>query len=63
MSSWGHYCQIYNLGHRAIADLLRGPVIIEEKIDGSQFSFGLFTSPDDSGTIGEIMTDKRYANN
>ena len=33
------YPSIYNLGHSAIADLLNGPVIVEEKIDGSQFSF------------------------
>ena len=35
------YPQIYNLGHAAIADLLKTPVIVEEKIDGSQFSFYL----------------------
>lgn len=33
------YPTIYNLGHRAIVDLLKGPVIVEEKIDGSQISF------------------------
>lgn len=33
------YPSIYNLGHAQIADLLKGPVIVEEKIDGSQFSF------------------------
>ncbi|MBU6231570.1 hypothetical protein KGP36_02785 [Patescibacteria group bacterium] len=33
------YPSIYNLGHAAIVDLLKGPVIVEEKIDGSQFSF------------------------
>lgn len=33
------YSSIYNLGHAAIADLLKGPVIVEEKVDGSQFSF------------------------
>lgn len=35
------YASIYNLGHSAIADLLNGDVIVEEKVDGSQFSFGL----------------------
>ena len=34
------YPSIYNLGHAAIATLLHGPVIVEEKIDGSQISFG-----------------------
>jgi hypothetical protein len=37
--SWHSYPSIYALGHRAIADLLNGPVLVEEKIDGSQFSF------------------------
>jgi len=32
------YSTIYALGHRAIADLLTGPVVVEEKVDGSQFS-------------------------
>lgn len=41
MESWHSYPSIYNLGHRYIADLLTVPVIVEEKIDGSQFSFGL----------------------
>ena len=40
--SWGSYPSVYALGHKAIADLLLDPVIIEEKIDGSQFSFGRF---------------------
>lgn len=35
------YPSIYNLGHAAIADLLKHPVIVEEKVDGSQISFGL----------------------
>lgn len=35
------YPTVYALGHRAIADILGGPVIVEEKIDGSQFSFGI----------------------
>jgi hypothetical protein len=35
------YPSVYNLGHAAIADLLKGPVIVEEKIDGSQISFCL----------------------
>lgn len=33
------YPKVYALGHAAIADLLYGPVVVEEKIDGSQFSF------------------------
>jgi hypothetical protein len=30
------------MGHKAIADLLKGEVNAEEKVDGSQFSFGVF---------------------
>lgn len=35
------YPKIYNLGHAAITELLFDDVVIEEKIDGSQFSFGI----------------------
>lgn len=41
MDSWHSYPSIYNMGHRAIAELLNGTVLVEEKIDGSQFSFGI----------------------
>jgi len=41
MGSWQSYPSIYNLGHRAIKDLLLVPHYVEEKVDGSQFSFGL----------------------
>jgi hypothetical protein len=41
MNSWHSYPSIYALGHRAIADLLTGDVLVEEKVDGSQFSFGV----------------------
>ena len=35
----GSYPQVFNIGHRAIADLFLDPVLVQEKIDGSQFSF------------------------
>jgi len=35
------YGKIYNLGHKAVETLLDGEVVCEEKVDGSQFSFGL----------------------
>ena len=35
------------MGHKAIAELLKGPVYVEEKVDGSQFSFGV----DENGEI------------
>lgn len=35
------YPSLYQIGHRALAELLLGPVLIEEKVDGSQISFGV----------------------
>ena len=49
-SSWHTYPSIYSLGHQAIAELLRGEVMVEEKVDGSQFSFGMFV-PEPFGQI------------
>ena len=43
------YPSIYNLGHKAVAEIFADPVLVQEKVDGSQFSFGLYgptTSPD-----------------
>lgn len=45
-SSWGSYPSIHNLGNAAIRDLLTVPCYVEEKVDGSQFSFGVFDDPD-----------------
>lgn len=47
MSNPNSYPSIYNLGHAAISNLLMGPVYVQEKVDGSQFSFTL-------GQDGEI---------
>jgi hypothetical protein len=35
------YPKVWNLGHPHISELLLDPVIIQEKIDGSQISFGM----------------------
>jgi hypothetical protein len=35
------YSSIFALGHREVADLLSGPVLVEEKVDGSQITFGV----------------------
>lgn len=40
--SWHSYPSIYALGHRGVANLFDGDVVVEEKVDGSQFSFGVF---------------------
>ncbi|KKK74322.1 hypothetical protein LCGC14_2884940 [marine sediment metagenome] len=36
------YPSVFALGHSAIADILDGDVLVEEKVDGSQFSFANF---------------------
>lgn len=33
--------KVYNIGHPYLADLFDGPVLVQEKVDGSQFSFGV----------------------
>jgi hypothetical protein len=40
--SWHSYPSTFALGHKAVTDLLLDDVLVEEKVDGSQFSFGLF---------------------
>lgn len=40
--SWSSYPKVWNLGHAAVEELFNDEVIVEEKIDGSQFSFGVF---------------------
>jgi len=41
MGSYNSYPKVYALGHAAIRDMFLDPVLVEEKVDGSQFSFGL----------------------
>ena len=42
LSSWHSYASIFNLGHAAVRALNDVPIYMEEKVDGSQFSFGIF---------------------
>ena len=42
MTSWNAYPKVSTLGHPSNKDLLDGPVVIQEKVDGSQLSFGIF---------------------
>lgn len=37
----GSYPSVFQIGHKMIEGLFSGPVVVEEKCDGSQFSFGL----------------------
>ncbi len=41
-TSWASYPRVRALGHPEIAGLLDDNVVVEEKIDGSQFQFGVF---------------------
>lgn len=53
------YPSIYAVGHRLIENLFTGNVVVEEKVDGSQFSFGV----DENGVLvcrskgAEILPD------
>lgn len=57
-TSWHTYPSIFNMGHRYIKDLLTSPVLVEEKVDGSQFSFGRFLAPAGAGP-DERVTETR----
>lgn len=37
----GSYPTVFAIGHKMIEGLFAGPVVVEEKVDGSQFSFGV----------------------
>ncbi len=41
-TSWHSYPSIFNVGHKILkdADFFSAPVLVQEKVDGSQFSFG-----------------------
>ena len=40
-NSWHSYPSVYALGHKALDQLFEGPVLVEEKIDGSQYSMAV----------------------
>jgi len=42
MSSYHSYPKVFALGHAMIKNIFMDNVIVQEKIDGSQFSFGVF---------------------
>lgn len=41
-TSWHSYPKVWAIGHGYLSELFFDEVIVEEKLDGSQFSFGLF---------------------
>lgn len=55
MSSWHSYPSIFALGHRALENLFANPVLVEEKVDGSQFSFGRFNGELKVRSKGKVM--------
>jgi hypothetical protein len=55
-TSWHSYPSIYNVGHRAVMELLRASdLLVEEKVDGSQFSFGRFGDELRIRSKGQVM--------
>lgn len=42
MTSWNSYPKVLNLGHAHLRGIFADPVLVEEKCDGSQLSFGRF---------------------
>lgn len=50
-NSWHSYPSIFNLGHKNIREIFQDDVLIEEKVDGSQFSFGRFPWSASTGNI------------
>lgn len=59
------YPKVWNLGHPAIADLFDGRVVIQEKVDGSQFTFGVIGGTlhvrSKGATLHPPVTDKLFA--
>lgn len=54
-TSWHSYPKIYALGHRLVKPIFDDRVIIEEKVDGSQFSFGLIGGELKVRSKGKVM--------
>ena len=40
-TSWHSYPKVYAIGHAYLGALFDGEVVVTEKVDGSQFSFGI----------------------
>ncbi len=58
-SSWHSFPKVWNIGHPKTNKLFEGEVLIEEKVDGSQFSFGIFNGDIKIRSRGKEM----YINN
>jgi RNA ligase-like protein len=42
LASYHSYPKVFAMGHSAILNILKDPVVVQEKVDGSQFSFGVY---------------------
>jgi hypothetical protein len=54
-TSWNSYPKIWNFGHPATKLLVGRKVRVEEKVDGSQFSFGMFETDEDANRGPEFV--------
>ena len=54
-TSFHSYPSVYALGHAAVKELLTAPVVIQEKIDGSQLSFGVFGGEYKARSKGAVL--------
>ena len=57
------YSKVFNIGHPQIGEIFSDEVIVEEKVDGSQFSFGVFDGVPFCRSNGKEqweMTDKLF---
>lgn len=61
-STWGSYPHSYAVGHRNITELFMDEVSVEEKVDGSQFSFGVFRVTEGGGTYRTCLRMKSKGN-
>ena len=65
MNTIRSYPSIYNLGHKDIAELLFGSVVVQEKIDGSQISFmvkdGKLSCRSKDSTLSIEKPDKMFS--
>lgn len=65
MDSWHSYPSVFALGHKALAELLLDPVLVEEKIDGSQFSWiffdGVYRARSKGAQLNMIAPEKMFS--
>lgn len=61
MTSWHSYPKIWSFGHKQLKDLFKGTVVLEEKIDGSFFAFGVYQGQLKwRSKAVEMTTDKQF---